>query len=238
MGIKAVQTSGVPDWTTLFAPLFDTQTWSNVVLAITVAYVLTQSIAFVYAKTYEGLSYSRNLVQSLVVAGPVAAMLMLSIGNSLARGIGIVGTLALIRFRTNIRDPLDMVFIFAAFGAGIAAGTGSFAAGIIGTAAFLVIATVMRWTHFGAQIRYDGVVRLLLPKDSDARVALDDVLSSHCDSFVLISLREAQQGEALEHAYQVTLKRPGDEDHLVSALSRIDGLGALHLSMQEATVEL
>src|ERR1044071_6186980 len=154
-------------WTELGA--LDVATMRQAVASILVAYLLSQTIGAVYAWTYRGLSYSRSFVQALVVGGIVAAMLMLAIGNSLARGIGIVGTLALIRFRTNLRDPLDMVFIFAAFGSGIAAGTGNYATGAVGTALFCAVAATLRITGFGAQRQYDGIIRLRLPagKDSD-----------------------------------------------------------------------
>lgn len=204
------------------------------------AYLLCQVIALVYARTYKGLSYSRSMTQALVVAGIVAAMLMLAIGDSLARGIGIVGTLALIRFRTNLRDPLDMVFVFAAFGAGIGAGTGSWAASIVGTALFLVVVLLMRATDFGAERSYEGVVRFTL-RASEGHEGherrLEDVLRSTCARFVLVTLREASQGEAFERAYQVTLKDEGDEDLLVSSLVALGAQG-VSLSLQEASVEL
>jgi hypothetical protein len=71
--------------------------------------------------THQGVSYSRSFVVSLVAAGLVSTVLMLAIGNNLARGIGIVGTLALIRFRMQLHDPMDMMYVFAAFAGGVAA---------------------------------------------------------------------------------------------------------------------
>ncbi len=201
------------------------------------AYLLCQVIAFVYARTYRGLSYSRSMTQALVVAGIVAAMLMLAIGDSLARGIGIVGTLALIRFRTNLRDPLDMVFVFAAFGAGIAAGTGAFSAGIVGTAVFLVVIVLMRVTSFGAERSYEGVVRFSLAAGELHERGLERAMQASCARFVLVTLREAAQGEAFERAYQVTLKDEGDEERLVSSLVALGAKGVT-LSLQEASVEL
>src|SRR6266540_7122270 len=113
--------------------------WQAALVSILVSYLLSQSVAFVYMLTHQGVSYSRSFVVSLVAAGLVSTVLMLAIGNNLARGIGIVGTLALIRFRMQLHDPLDMIFVFASFAAGVAAGTGNFATGGIGTAAFLVV---------------------------------------------------------------------------------------------------
>jgi len=212
--------------------------WRAALVSMLLAYVLCQAVATTYAATYRGLSYSRSMTQALVVAGIVAATLMLSMGNSVARGIGIVGTLALIRFRTNLRDPLDMIFVFASFGAGIASGTGSWATAIAGTAVFIVVVGVMRLSAFGSHRLYDGIVRLRLPVQSNADVALQKTLRGVCRHFALVTLREVRQGEHLEYAYHVALRDRDDEQKLVTELSAITGATGVALSMQEATVEL
>ena len=222
----------------LMQPIVDITSWRSALISILLAYVLTQAVGAVYAWTYRGLSYSRNMTQALVVAGVVAAMLMLAIGNSLARGIGIVGTLALIRFRTNLRVPLDMSVVFAAFGAGIASGTQSFATAVIGTVVFLGVVTMMRTSDFGAQRQFDGVLRLTLPADGEAEAALQRVLGSICRSFALVTLREAAQGEAQERAYQITLRRDRDEGRLLREVAALPGASAVNVAMQEATVEM
>lgn len=222
----------------LLAEVADSTTWRHALVSVLLAYVLSQAIAWVYAKTYRGLSYSRALVQALVVAGIVASMLMLAIGNSLARGIGIVGTLALIRFRTNLRDPVDMVFVFASFGAGIAAGTGSFATALIGTAVFLVVISIVRLTDFGAVQSFDGVLRLTLPAEAAAEQALTEALRQTCVRFALITLRDAAQGQEQERAYQITLRDPRGESQLLSAVAAVPGAHGVSVAMQEATVEL
>ena len=66
---------------------------------------------------------------------------MIAIGDNVARGIGIVGSLAIIRFRTNLRDPRDLVFLFAALGAGVACGVQSYIAAAFATALFCTIAS-------------------------------------------------------------------------------------------------
>jgi uncharacterized membrane protein YhiD involved in acid resistance len=216
----------------------DIATVRQAIVSVLAAYLMSQAIGAVYAYTYRGLSYSRSFVQALVVGGIVAAMLMLAIGNSLARGIGIVGTLALIRFRTNLRDPLDMVFIFASFGSGIAAGTGNFVTGVVGTTLFLGVVTTLRLTGFGAQRQYDGIVRVRLPAGAEPDEKLRAILRDQCTRFALVTLREVAQGTEVELAYQVTLRRPEHESALVHAIAGLPGASEVALSMQEATVEL
>lgn len=223
-------------WTELGA--LDVATLRQAVASILVAYLFSQVIGAVYSYTYRGLSYSRAFVQALVVGGIVSAMLMLAIGNSLARGIGIVGTLALIRFRTNVRDPLDMVFIFAAFGSGIAAGTGNYATGAVGVATFCIVVALLRLTGFGALRQYDGILRVRLPSGQEPDNKLRLLLQSHCTRFALVTLREVHAGENVELAYQLTLKDPDAEMKLVHAVSALEGAEDVAMSMQEATVEL
>ena len=86
--------------------------WRTALISITLAFALAQAVAFVYMRTFRGLSYSRTLVQGMALASIVTCMLMLAIGNSIAAGIGIAGGLSIIRFRTTMRDPRDMVFTF------------------------------------------------------------------------------------------------------------------------------
>lgn len=215
----------------------DFAVWQQAVLSVLVSYLLCQGIAGVYVLTHRNANYSRSLVVTLVVAGLVSTVLMLSIGNNLARGLGIVGTLALIRFRTNLYDPLDMLFIFASFGVGVAAGSGNFATGAIGTAGFLLVVSALQLSGFGSRHHHDGVVRLQLPAGGDEG-ALVAALGAHCRQFAAVSVREVAQGRAQERVYHVSLKQQGQEGALVGALAALPGASAVSVALQEATHEL
>jgi hypothetical protein len=212
--------------------------WRISLISMLVAFVLSQAIAGFYAYSHRGLSYSRSLVMTLVASGILSSVLMLTIGGSLARGIGIIGTLALIRFRTNLHDPLDIIFVLASFASGVAAGTGNWATGAIGTAVFLLVMGMLNVSSFGAHRRFEGILRLQLPGGTEAEALLADVLKLHCKSFWLVTLREVMQGRGMERVYQLTLREPHGEAALVSAVSTLPGASSVALAMQEATVEL
>jgi hypothetical protein len=216
----------------------DPVTWQRALLSVLVAYLLSQAIAAVYVGTHRAASYSRSFVVSLVAAGLVSSVLMLAIGNNLARGLGIVGTLALIRFRTNLFDPLDTLYVFASFGAGVAAGTGNLVTGAIGTGAFLAVVATLQLSEFGARRHHDGVLRLQLAGNGSAEAALSAALGAHCRSFRAISLREVAQGLQLERVYQVNLRDPRGVAALVEAVAGVEGASGVSISMQEATHEL
>jgi hypothetical protein len=216
----------------------DVVLWQAALVSILVSYLLAQTIAFAYMLTHQGVSYSRSFVVSLVAAGMVSAVLMLAIGNNLARGVGIVGTLALIRFRMQMHDSLDMIYVFAAFAGGVAAGTGNFATGGIGTVAFLIVVSTLQITGFGSRHRHDGVLRVQLPPSEESENALLGSLRSHCRQFAAITVREVAQGRELERVYQVTLRNPGKEALLVREVAAIAGAHGVSIAMQEATHEI
>ena len=209
-----------------------------VLLSILTAFVLSHLVAMAYSWSYRGLSYSRSFVHTLVMGGVVAAMLMMAIGNNLVWGIGIVGTLAIIRFRTNLRDPRDMVFIFAALAAGIAAGVGAYAVGLIGTVIFCLVSLYLNYVAFGARNHFDGLLRFTLSSSDERRHGADGILRTHCSKCVLASLQQVAQGDEAEHTYQVRFRRADSRFNLVRDLQGVQGLTNLSILMQETQVDL
>lgn len=212
--------------------------WRTALLSIVLAFTLAQVIAGLYIWTFRGLSYSRNFVQGVAMAAIVTAMLMLAIGNSIAAGIGIAGGLSIIRFRTTMRDPRDMVFVFAGLAVGIACGLQAYAPAIIGTAIFAVATVFLHWSAFGARKQFDGLLRFFAPKSADAEEQVAQALRQNCRHFVLVTLREAGQGDFVEHAYQVSFPDPEGRNKLVSALQGVTGIRDVTLLLQEPTFEL
>jgi hypothetical protein len=208
-----------------------------VLLSLLLAFGLAQAVAATYIWTFRGMSYSRSFVLTLALGGLIACTLMLAINNSIAAGLGIAGALAIIRFRTALRDPRDMIFIFASMASGIASGLRVHLAAILGTALFCLTVVLLTAAEFGSQRKFDGLLRLQLPVAAD-EATLSPILKQHTSHFALVSLRETAQGELMERAYQVQLA--GDEHRavLVHALESLPGVQGVTLLLQEPTVEI
>jgi hypothetical protein len=210
----------------------------SAVLAIGLAFALAQIISAVYIATFRGLSYSRAFVQGIPLGAVVTSMLMLAIGDSIAAGIGLAGGLSIVRFRTTMRDPRDMVFIFAGLGVGIACGLQAYPAAIGGTAMFSLAALLLFGIHYGARKQFDGLVRLVAPADPAVAEAISAALRAHTRHAVLVTMREVSQGQAFEHAYQVRIPDPAERPKLLHALDAIDGTSDIGLHMQDPTLEI
>ncbi|MDG5815796.1 DUF4956 domain-containing protein [Chitinispirillales bacterium ANBcel5] len=223
---------------------FTLQTASSVPTVMTVFYtlilaiVLSTAIGITYVKTFKGLSYSKNYVQALILSSVVAAIIMQSIGDSLARGLGMIGALAIIRFRTNFKDPRDIIFMFAALSAGISSGVYSYAVGVFGTIMFCALSFVLYYSPVGQAGFFDGMLRFNVSVNSKDKVHIEKYLKEHCRHFALITLREMAQGLRFDYAYHVKLKDVKNRASLLESLRTVDTIEGVSLMLQESTIEL
>jgi len=223
---------------TLLSYGFEQIEWQIALLSFLLAFFLSSIIAVVYERTFQGLSYSRGLVQSMVLGSIVSCLLMIAIGDNIARGIGIVGSLAIIRFRTNLRDPRDLVFLFASLGIGVASGVQSYATAVIGTIVFCLIVFVLYISPFGTRRKHDGLIRFQIPASPELVSEVTDILRNYTRNFVLVTMRNVAQGQVVDFAYQVKFSEPADNQNLIQQLDSIDGIRGITYTNQEATVEV
>ncbi len=211
----------------------------HVISAMLLSFVLCSVIAKLYQVTFQSLSYSRSFVHTLILGGMIVCMVMMSMGDSLARGIGVLGALSLIRFRTVVRDPRDMMFLFATLGLGIACGAGMFSVAITGCVLISSVIVLLHWAPFATHRRYEAMLRFLVAADDDAaRTDVDAVLSECCSAFTLLAMREAVQGDLLEYSYQVRLIDPSYQVDLIKKFEALENVAEVNLVMQRTTVEL
>lgn len=212
-------------------------TFVSVIYTTLLAFILSMLIALTYERTYRGLSYSRNFVQAMILSSIVTAMIMQAIGDSLARGLGMIGAMAIIRFRTVFKDPRDIIFMFAALASGISCGVFGYSIAIAGTVAFCIVAFFLYLTPFGLERYYDGMLRFNMEIDADNTLAIEKVLKTYCKNFALITLRELSQGGRLDYAYHVKLRRSNMKNELVTKLRELGTINDINLLLQETTVE-
>src|SRR5215813_8326825 len=120
---KRLGTSGAPSLGVLGLP--------EVVMALVVSFGLCLVFAYTYKQTHQGLSYSSSFVHALIMMGVTVAVIMMIIGSNIARAFSLVGALSIIRFRSAIKDPRDVAFLFMVMACGMAVGTGFFQIAII-----------------------------------------------------------------------------------------------------------
>lgn len=233
------KTVNVSDYLTTFLGTTEPLDPVMVAGALTLSFLLSMVFAMVYQHTFRGFTYSRSYIHTMVLGSMVTCMLIMAVGNSVARGMGILGTLAIIRFRTPVRDPRDAMFLFACLGVGIACGSGMPLVAAVGTVAINLAALLLHWSPFASRREYEGLLRFAMPANSEeAEQTLQEILVRYCASFFLLGMRDAQQGECVEYSYQVRLLDPAYQQDLIQAFKKAGFFADPVLLMQRTTVEL
>ncbi|MCK4294394.1 MAG: DUF4956 domain-containing protein [Planctomycetes bacterium] len=211
----------------------------DIILSLLLAFLLGQVIAWVYYATHSGLSYSRSFVQSLIMITVVVAMVMTVIGNSIITAVGLMGALAIIRFRNIIKDTRDIAFIFCSLVVGMAAGSQRYMTAIVGTVILCLIALYLYMTGFGTHQPHNGFLRFSFKGHIGPGHPIPGILKRFCGSFTLISAQDSGFGTAeVEYAYQLMIRNAATNAEMLSALKRVEGIENVNLTMQEQLLEV
>jgi len=122
----------------------DRITTINIILNISMSFLIGMFIFFIYKKTYQGVLYQKSFNISLVLACAVTSMIIMTISGNLILSLGMVGALSIVRFRTPVKDSMDLIFLFWAISVGIANGVGYFNIAMVGSimiAIFMLLLT-------------------------------------------------------------------------------------------------
>ena len=124
---------------------FDGASLTNIALGLITAVLMGAVIYFVYSKFYVGVIYSRSFAITLVGMTVLTAMVTLAISTNIVISLGMVGALSIVRFRTAVKDPLDLLYLFWAITTGITSGAGMYLLVLI--AAVVMIGMIVLFYH-------------------------------------------------------------------------------------------
>ncbi len=210
-----------------------------IILSLLLAFALGQVLAWVYYYTHSGLSYSKSFVQSLILITVVIAMVMTVIGTNIITAVGLMGALAIVRFRNIIKDTRDIAFIFCSLVVGMAAGSQRYDVAIIGTVILSLIAIYLYITGFGTHQPHNGFLRFSFRGHIGPDSPISTILRRFCGSFTLISAQESGFGTAeVEYAYQLMIRNAAKNQQMLSELQQVEGLENISLTMQERLLEV
>jgi len=224
-----------------FLSIYGSTRWldaEQILLALMAPFLLSSVIATVYRWTFQSVSYSRSFIHTMVLSSMVVSMVIMAVGDSFARGLGILGSLAIVRFRTPVRDPRDMVFLYACMGIGITCGAAAFGVAIISTLAFSLAVLLLHWSPFASRRAHEALLRYVVPTSFASDEKVKEILQKTCATFSLVAVREVGQGDLVERCYQIRLRDPSYQLDVMQGLTRIPDVTEPNLLLQRTTVEL
>jgi uncharacterized membrane protein YhiD involved in acid resistance len=210
----------------LFSP-----TLFQIILSLLISLCCSFIISLVYRYTYRGPGYSNSFIVSLLALSLITALVIMTIGNNLARAFGLVGALSIIRFRTAVKDTFDIVYLFFGLAVGMAAGVGYFKIAIAGTiiiSLVLVIASKAKFNIFRSE-----QFLLQLQYSDDDITSVKEIMNDYCLTFDLINIKSATGTALKEFSYYISLKRKKDFLEFVKELKKISAVQYVNLFRDE-----
>jgi len=202
----------VPNISAIYLP-------QEILINLTLSFILGIVVSLIYKKTHKGLSYSQSFMITNIFVAVIVCMVIMIIGNNLARAFALVGALSIIRFRTVVKDTKDTAYIFWALAAGMASGTGSYFLAITGTAVISVIALILHHTNFGSFVKSEFILQFVLEKEDDSTSKkYIDLIKKFTKSYTLLSSENSSDGKSIKLNFDLVLKEDKDQTELLREL--------------------
>ncbi|GGJ53904.1 DUF4956 domain-containing protein [Virgibacillus salexigens] len=188
-------------------------------LGLGLSFLIGLFIYMIYKKTFKGVIYSHSFNISLVIMTMATALVIMGISQNVLLSLGMVGALSIVRFRTPIKDPMDLVFLFWSVIAGILCGAGFLLLAIVGT---IVIGIVI--VLFGNKIKVENPYLLVVKYNND-RLGnqIESLINEKTKRFSLKSKSIIQHDE-IEVTYEIRVKE--NDSAITSEISTMDGVNS------------
>ena len=190
----------------------------DMVLTIVLSFGIGLFIFLIYKKTYRGVMYSAGFGTTLIALTMITSIVILAVTSNVVLSLGMVGALSIVRFRTAIKDPLDIAFLFWSIGAGIILAAGMIPLAIIGSVCIGLILLV-----FVNQKSHSHPYMVVLNcVNHDAEAKAKEFLAKNVTRSTVKS-KSAVKG-AIEMNIEVRLKE--DDTDFINILSEMPGVNS------------
>jgi hypothetical protein len=204
---------------------------TEILARLVVAAIFGGLVAFVYRRSRNEIDITPTFPPTLVLLSILIAMVTQVIGDNVARAFSLVGALAIVRFRTVVRDTQDTAFVILAVVVGMAVGASAPWVAGIGLGLVAVVAIMMKPPATGDYItgRLPLLIRIRIGLGHDAETLLGGTLDVYFSHRRLQSIETAKHGVSIDVAYEAKMREPGTAEQLVRALNRLEGVQSVRV---------
>jgi len=200
----------------------------SILINITLAFLLGMIISSVYKLTHKGLSYSQSFMLTIVFVTIIVSMVIMVIGNNLARAFALVGALSIIRFRTVIKDTKDTTYVFLGLAAGMAAGTSSYFLAIAGTIFISFVAFFLYIINYGSLYKSEFILIFRITSDMDNTEYMK-IINNYSKSAQLLHTEPSGDAKTLKLTFDIVLKKDKDPIDFSNLIGKINDISEVKL---------
>lgn len=210
--------------TTTFSDIFKSNFLENItsvsildmLVAIVLAFGLGMFIFLVYKKTYSGVMYSASFGTTLIALTMITTVVILAVTSNVVLSLGMVGALSIVRFRTAIKEPLDIAFLFWSIAVGIILAAGMIPLAVIGS----VVIGMILLVFVNRKAYKNPYIVVIRCNGHDSETKAKTFLSGKTERCIVKS-KTAQKG-SVEVNMEIRLK--DDNTDFVNELAAIEGV--------------
>jgi hypothetical protein len=190
----------------------------DLVISLATAVAFGLVISFVYMKTHETKTPSRGFAITLVILPAVVTIIILLIGNSVARAFSLAGAFQIIRYRSAPGNPKDITYVLFSMAVGLCCGMGFLMIGAIAAFILCGVIVVLEVVKYGKTKGCEQLLKITVPENLDYQNAFEGVLQKYTASHKRTKVKVAGLGSLYELQYRVTTKPGTDEKAFIDAL--------------------
>jgi hypothetical protein len=213
-------------------------TLSSLIIVLVIGTMLCLFIAVVYRTCMRGASYSQDFLHTIILMGIIVSVIMLVIGSNIARAFSLVGALSIIRFRTAIKNPMDVGYLFFAMAVGMACGTQFYGIAIVSTFFISAVIFLLNRFNFGSRATSEHFLEIQFLAASDPATLMADCLNRFTLRSSCNRIETVMGGALLEASYTLQLKPGASEKEFLDALRQINGNNKVRLIFKSPGFEI
>ena len=187
----------------------------DMAIAMALAFAVGLFIMMVYQKTFKGVMYSRTFRVSLLAMTLITTLIILAVTSNVVLSLGMVGALSIVRFRSAVKEPLDIAFIFWSISVGIVLGAGLLPLAVIGSA----FVGIVLLAFVNKDIKEQPYIMIISAEDENAERRAMDFSASHLKKSMVKSKTVSASGVELT----MEVRLAGDTA-FINPLSQIEGI--------------
>ena len=191
---------------------------TDMALTLLLAFGLGMFIFLVYKKTYSGVMYSSSFGGTLVALTMITSMTILAVTSNVVLSLGMVGALSIVRFRTAIKEPMDIAFLFWSIAAGIVLAAGMIPLAVLGS----VIIGIVMLIFINRKAVHDPYIAVINCADAAAEKAATEFLKKNVEKAVIKS-KTAQNG-SIEMTWEIRLIK--HDTDFITEMSAMEGVNS------------
>ncbi|MGM9530424.1 DUF4956 domain-containing protein [Intestinibacter sp.] len=193
-------------------------TFINAIIVLVTSIVLGLIISLSYMKTNNKDRFGSNFSVTLVMLPVIIAIIILLVGNNVARAFSLAGAFSIIRFRSAPGDPKDIAYIFFTLAVGLACGMGYIGYSILFTFVLCLVMLILEKVNFGINKEKTMELKIVVPEDLNFEGVFDSILDEYTNSYSVERVRTRDFGALFEITYLIKLKQDASSKELLDKL--------------------